>query len=346
MIPGLCSIIVPSYNHEEYVSSAIQSALDQTYENVEVIVVDDGSKDRSVERIRQVRDERITLHVQENRGAHDAINRGLALARGEYLAILNSDDMYEKERIEKSLKQLTPHRNAVFASSWIRLVNRTGMTVGIKRGWQNMEPWAIERPDKSFRTTDDAALTLLMGNYIATTSNFVMHRSVYETVGEMRDLRFVHDWDYALRVTRAHGCVVLEEPLLLYRIHDRNTISSNRRSMLFEICWIWAAHMRFYEGDHLFRNQGGIRVLKDLEMLCGSINMQGNDKLFWVLRSCFESLRKNGMSNPEELVLADPVLREGLIGMVRDEPSLPDTVFTRIRRLLRKWCSQIGKPHG
>jgi glycosyltransferase involved in cell wall biosynthesis len=319
VISGLCSIIIPSYNHEKYVGSAIQSALDQTYGDIEVIVVDDGSGDSSLERIRAIGDRRLTLHVQENRGAHAAINTGLAMARGEYLAILNSDDMYDRERIRKSLDRLTPHGDAGFLSTWIHIIDGDGRVRGTKKAWHNLDPWSIEHPEKSFRKTGDPALNLLMWNYVATTSNFVMHRSVYEAVGVLRNLRFVHDWDYALRVSHCSQPVVLEEPLLSYRIHDRNTISSDRKWMLFEICWIMATHLPSYEGKRLFADPDREVLLKDLEMLYESINLQGNDKLFWVMRSCFESLRKEGVANPEELLLADPGLRDGLIGMVRDQ---------------------------
>lgn len=342
MTKGLCSIIIPSYNHQEYVVPAIQSALEQTYDNIEVIVVDDGSTDRSLEKITLVKDERVVIHVQENMGAHAAINTGMALAKGEYLAILNSDDLFERERIEKCLAGLFPRTAGRFLSTWIRVIDGNGKPMGIKRGWHNLEPWPIEHPERSFGSTDDAILNLLAGNYISTTSNFVMHRSLYERVGCFRNLRFVHDWDYALRALLAGPPVILEEALLSYRLHDRNTISSDRRRMLFEICWVLAAHLGEWEGRLIFGKGGRPVVLKDLEMLYESINLQGNDKLFWVMRSCIESLRKTGTANPEELLIDDPTIRGLLTDMVRDPETRRTSALRRITELARRILHRAG----
>jgi len=105
----LVSVIIPSYNHSRYIVQAVESVIGQTNGQWELIIVDDGSTDNSVELLRShpvvSTDARIQIHVQENGGSHAAINRGLALARGKYLAILNSDDLFAPERLEVLLTE-------------------------------------------------------------------------------------------------------------------------------------------------------------------------------------------------------------------------------------------------
>lgn len=99
----LVSVIIPSYNRAAYIEAAINSALDQTYGPVEVIVVDDGSTDGSYEKLQQwaEREELVLLTHPErrNRGQSASINLGIQRATGRYIAILDSDDMFAKEKL-------------------------------------------------------------------------------------------------------------------------------------------------------------------------------------------------------------------------------------------------------
>ncbi|MCI5221774.1 MAG: glycosyltransferase family 2 protein [Candidatus Electrothrix sp. AR4] len=97
----LISVVIPAYNHERFIGPAIDSVLKQTWKNLEVIVVDDGSTDRTAEVIQAYTDPRLSYYYQENQDAFNTINRGLGLAKGEYIAILNSDDIYTADRLEK-----------------------------------------------------------------------------------------------------------------------------------------------------------------------------------------------------------------------------------------------------
>jgi len=87
------SIIIPAYNHEEYITEAINSVLNQSVKDYEIIIINDGSTDSTEQRILSIHDKRIQYISQKNSGAHSAINRGINLAQGEYISILNSDDI-------------------------------------------------------------------------------------------------------------------------------------------------------------------------------------------------------------------------------------------------------------
>ncbi|MCW5207043.1 glycosyltransferase family 2 protein, partial [Desulfobulbus sp. F5] len=99
----LISVIIPAYNHERFIGPAIESVLQQTWKHLELIVIDDGSKDSTGKVAQSYTDPRFSYYHQENQDAYNTINRGLSLAKGEYIAILNSDDIYTTDRLEKLL---------------------------------------------------------------------------------------------------------------------------------------------------------------------------------------------------------------------------------------------------
>ncbi len=309
----LLSIVIPSYNHEKYIGEAIQSVVNQKYTNWELIVVDDGSSDHSVEIIRKYVDSRIRLIVQENQGAHNAINRGLSEAKGEYLAILNSDDVYEADRFSAMIFEMEKNSELGFLCSYINVIDSKGKSLGVKQGWKNMEPWLVPHKELSFAATEDFKLNLIMNNFTSTTSNFLFTKALYEQIGGMRNLRFAHDWDFALRAAEAAECKIIEKPLLRYRIHETNTISSDRKWMLFEIAWMWAANLERFYGTILFQSP---EYKKDIITLSESLNLQGNDKIFWIIKLFIDSQRRLGIERPEEILLDDADLRNRLLEYV------------------------------
>lgn len=303
----LLSIIIPLYNHEHFIKEAIDSIINQSYQSFELIIIDDGSSDRSLSIAESYHDSRITVLAQKNMGAHNAINRGLSIAKGEYLAILNSDDVYEKDRFKVMIDYMEKHSDVSFLCSYITVINDHGKKLGIKEGWKNMEPWSVPNPNNTLAETDCFKQRLIINNFTATTSNFLFRRSLYEKIGGMRNLRFAHDWDFALRAAEVAECRILEVPLLRYRIHESNTISSNRKWMLFEIAWIWASNLhRFFGSDVLLGNDS----VQQVTNLADSINLQGNDKLFWMLLMYFNIQQAKGVINPEEELLNNVELRE------------------------------------
>ena len=299
----LISVVIPSYNHEKYIGEAIKSVLEQEYSNFELIIVDDGSQDNSDKIITSFKDSRIKYIKQENRGAHAAINRGLEITNGEYLSILNSDDVYVSDRFKKMSNILDTNKNIDFISSYIEIINQNGKKLGVKKGFENLDPWPIQNPEKTFKKTNSFKKNLLMSNFISTTSNMFFRRNVYNIIGGMRNLRFAHDWDFALRVAEKFECYLLEKPVLKYRIHNNNTISSNKKWMLFEIVWVFVANI------NKFKNI----ILEDeneIFTLLNSMNFQGNDKLVWGLKYYIDFLRSNGVVNAEEILLDNQTLRE------------------------------------
>jgi glycosyltransferase involved in cell wall biosynthesis len=308
----LVSVVIPSYNHAPYIRQAVESVLAQTHVDLELIVIDDGSTDTSVDYLRTVRDPRFTLIEQANAGAHNAINKGLALAKGKYLAILNSDDAFHPKRLETCVSTLEKGEVELVAT-WIEVINQKGKVLGVKEGWRNMLPWTINQSKPDLPGVNEFTQNLLMTNFVSTTSNIVFTRKVYEQIGGMRNLRFVHDWDFLLRVALKFKCELIEIPLIQYRTHQSNTISSNRAWMLFEICWIFSVHLKRFSADIFRRPYDAAGLSKEIDFLANSINLQGNEKVMWLLLQYLAENEKAGIDSPEENLIEEEQMRNVFI---------------------------------
>lgn len=221
------SVILPVYNHARWVGEAIDSVLAQSLSAFELIIIDDASQDASWEAIQSRCQSVLGVRVQclrhtTNQGAPATINQGLQLAQGDYLTILNSDDVWDANRLEW-LVTLAETQSLDFISTDVALLDAASSPQ------EQAEPhWVawFEGLKRDYASHADVWATLLRGNFLITTSNFFFHRRVYAQVGEFADLRYVHDYDYALRVLLAGFRMqfLTGEKLLGYRLHDTNTI--------------------------------------------------------------------------------------------------------------------------
>lgn len=225
------SVVMPVYNHKRYVIDAIESVRQQTFEEWELIVIDDGSTDGTQELlnayIAQINEPRISLLFQANVGSHATLNRAIELAKAPYIAILNSDDRYHPERLSTLVRFAVAFDNLVFVVTGVQLIDREGAMADTKHWWQQMYQDIESEWVKSQGQSDCWVSTLLWGNFTVSTSNFFFSRALWSSVGPFRPLRYVPDWDFALRVGRLHpdACVFLhDQPLLDYRLHGENTI--------------------------------------------------------------------------------------------------------------------------
>lgn len=246
----LVSVVIPSYNHEGFVDEAVASVLAERDLDLELIVVDDGSTDGSRERLERWRqnDPRVRLELQSNRGAHAALNRGLELTRGDVILILDSDDAFVPGRIARLAAMLRSRPEATLIATWIRVVDAAGAELGVKRAWRSMPPWPHPAAGPHLSDTGHPVLALLEGNWIATTSNLGFPRRLVDDGLRFAPLRYAHDWDFILAACACGELLLLEEPLLRYRVHGANTIAeggaggAGESPMRFEALWVVARH--------------------------------------------------------------------------------------------------------
>jgi glycosyltransferase involved in cell wall biosynthesis len=217
------SVIIPAYNHERFVGAAVDSVLEQSLGDLELIVIDDGSTDRTGEIVQGYTDKRVRYYHQENMDAYNTLNRGIELARGHYISILNSDDVYSLNRLER-LFEISQERGMKCLFTDVVPISDSGIEfVDTNFGW-NL--WHQKNRDFFFEC-NDLYMAFLKGNFMVTTSNLFLTAEAARKVGKFKPLRYLHDYDYIFRLLLAFPKQVdyiHDEKLLYYRIHSGNTL--------------------------------------------------------------------------------------------------------------------------
>ena len=248
----LVSIIMPAYNCEKYVVEAIESVINQTYSNFELIVIDDGSNDSTLKIINDLaeKDNRIkALQNEKNSGVSATRNRGISIAEGNWIAFLDSDDIWVEEKLEKQMN-CVKENNADFIFTASTYIDEDGKPY---RG-------IFEVPEKiSYRK--------LLRQNVITCSSVLVKKKYFDNIKMEKDE--MHE-DYAvwLRILKlgitAYG---VNEPLLIYRI-SRNSKSGNKIKtvkMTYKVFRfiginpIWSA---YYMVNHVTRSLKKYRNIK------------------------------------------------------------------------------------
>lgn len=206
------SVITPVYNAEKYLEKALESIFEQTYENIEIVLVDDCSKDKSAQIIAQLKEKHpeIVYFLQpKNMGAGAARNKALELATGQYVAFLDSDDLWFPEKTSRQIK-LMKEKKSPFSYTAIEMMDETDRTIKGKR---------------NIRETCD--YKYLLHNTIIATSSVIIDRNVFGDF-KMPLRRGGQDYATWLKLLRS-GAVAcgINETLVRYRVGS-NSLSSNK----------------------------------------------------------------------------------------------------------------------
>jgi len=248
MSPPTVSVVIPSYNHGRFIGRAVGSVLSSSFAELELVIVDDGSTDDTLEVLQPFRNHpKVRVRTQENRGAHAALNVGLSLAEGQLLFVLNSDDAYHPERIRRLVERFRDDPAVVLAASWIEVMDAGDGPLGVKRGPLNMPPWPPASSGPLLSELPELELAMLETNFVSTTSNIAFRRSLVDEAGlDFLPLRYTHDWEFILAACRHGRLALVEEPLVRYRVHDSNTIREGAAQaigeMRFEVMWTVCRH--------------------------------------------------------------------------------------------------------
>lgn len=220
------AVAIPLFNHAPYIQAALESVLGQTRPVDRIIVVDDGSTDGSPDVVERLQLPSVELFRQRNQGAHMALNRGVALAEDcDWIAILNSDDIYHPERLDRCFTLLRQRPQAAMICTGLHLIGDQGESIDetSPKVRRLRAIWELVRTD------DDPLLSLAVSNFSKTTSNFVVRRQ-FLLDHPFAAYRYVHDYHTALQAALEGLLTVLPEDLLGYRTHGTNTIKSGGKS--------------------------------------------------------------------------------------------------------------------
>lgn len=204
MNPALVSVVLPTYRRAHLLAQAMQSVLAQTHANLELIVVDDNSPDHTAQVVTGFDDPRVRyVRNDPNLKLPRALNRGFALARGEYLTWTSDDNLYAADAIERMLAALTDTRSDLAYADY----------------WLFSEQDADGHPVAPQHHRLPASLRLELGNHIG--ACFLYTRRLYQAVGDYDpELFLVEDYDYFLRAAKTFRFTHLAQPLYYFRRDD------------------------------------------------------------------------------------------------------------------------------
>jgi glycosyltransferase involved in cell wall biosynthesis len=216
------SVIIPCFNSEKTIRETLESVFAQTYQDFEVIVVDDGSTDRSAE-IVQSFNEKIEYIYQNNGGQSAARNTGIRAARGKYLAFLDADDLWYPEKLEKQIAFMKSKGVDWCYCDCELFSDRSGKSFGkySQRFYSPKAGWI--------------AKDLMMGNSISSPTPIVS-REIIEKAGyfnESREIRSREDWEEWIRIALVSKIVYFPEVLAKYRIHEKSITYGEDPNMAF-----------------------------------------------------------------------------------------------------------------
>ena len=215
------SVIVPAFNKVGLTVKTVESILNQDYKNIEVIVVDDGSTDNTRTKL-QLFGDKIRYYYKDNGGACSARNFGILKASGDYIALIDCDDIYYPEKISKSVDMLELNPDIGLVHTGVKLIDNHDNIVGYHSFPVNqVEGWIAQR--------------LILQNLVSNPT-VVIRRECFDKVGLFDESVFIPaDWDMWLRLSEEFKFGYIEEPLSGYRITGNYTISHLELNLKEEI---------------------------------------------------------------------------------------------------------------
>jgi len=234
------TVLMSVYNGEKYLREAIDSILDQTFCDFEFLIINDGSTDSSTDIIRSYDDSRIRLIENEkNIGLTRSLNKGLKLARGEYIARMDADDISLPDRLEEQVSFLDEHKNVAIVSSSVIFINSCGKKVG---------SWNLAANSDEIKK-----IFLKDQNQIAHPFSMYKKKCV-EKVGMYREeFEVAQDVDLWMRMIEQYDIANIKETLGMHRI-GQNSISANKGKMqrlMHHTCYLYAIQRKLFGRDCL-----------------------------------------------------------------------------------------------
>jgi len=196
------TIVFPTFNGSKYIRQALESCLNQTYRNIELIIIDDGSTDNTVDIINSFKDERMHLiRFEKNQGHITALNHGFSVSTGDFLAWASDDDYFDLDAIRQMVLELNRHPEIDFVYTEYQVIDKDG---------NHLKAGRVENPDH-----------LDIDNCIGPCR--LWRRKVYETIGDYNQEAFlVEDYEYWLRVREKFRMKKMDAILFYYRLHEKS----------------------------------------------------------------------------------------------------------------------------
>jgi len=215
----MVSVIIPCYNHEKYIEQALKSVFEQTYTNIEIIVIDDGSSDNSVKVLKEIQKQHdFTLITQSNMGVCKTLNKAILHSNGKYIALLASDDYWDKTKIEKQVRLLETSTNSEFCYTQAKEFD------------ENDTSYEKIFPKKPL--TGKVLKQVFIRQHVPAGS-IMFSRELFDKLHGFDENLKEEDWDFVIRSAAQTEFSAVPEPLFYYRSHEKNIMKTRKRKEIF-----------------------------------------------------------------------------------------------------------------
>ncbi len=302
------SIIIPVYNGKATILETIASVQQQTFSDIEIIVINDGSTDSTLELLKSIQDERLKIFSYENGGLPVARNRGISHATGEFIAFLDADDMWTPDKLELQLAALQQHPEAGVAYSWT---------------YFKYDEEEYSYADESSFFEGDVYADLLVRNFLHNGSNPLIRRQAIESVGFFDPtLKSCEDWEFYLRLAVNWDFVLVRKAQIIYR---QSSSSMTSKVEVMEKSLIIVIERAFQSAP---------------------VNLQSLKKqsFSWVYKYAAQQYLKYGRHNISDLNLAT----SKLVRAILIQPKILLEKYTQglIRQIVKSWLIMPFSNHA
>lgn len=248
-VPGLVSVLIPAYNHEQYVQLTIRSIIGQTYQNIELIVVDDGSKDSTWKIINELRPEcekrftNVVFYREENSGSVVALNKALEFAKGEFVYIIASDDLAFPEAISVQHQFLTTHPEYALVTGDNIFIDENGSEVVLDEYFNKATEESLHKFKTlhqhnkyklfhiNFNKTEAYSYnSMIFWGY--STNGYLIRREALDRIGNFTTEAPAEDLYLILQVAKYYKMKLLDQPLFYYRRHLANSWKPDKETFI------------------------------------------------------------------------------------------------------------------
>jgi len=213
------SVVIPVYNGEKTIQKTIESVLKQTWQDFELIVINDGSQDATLEILSSIQDPRLQILSYDNAGLASSRNRGIDQAQGEFISFLDADDLWTSDKLEAQFQALQEHPEAAVAYSWTDYIDQLSQFL---------------HSGRHITINGNVYQHLLVNNFLENGSNPLIRKQALNQVGKFdTSLKAGEDWDMWLRLAVHYQFVAVPLPQILYRV-SADSMSSQIKNQEIE----------------------------------------------------------------------------------------------------------------
>lgn len=240
-ISSLVSVIIPAYNHQEYVQETIKSIINQTYQNIELIVIDDGSKDSTWQKIVELQDvckkrfARVHFETKENEGTCKTLNKLVSLAKGKYIYLIASDDISKPDAIKEEIEFLERYPDYALVVGDSEFIDASGikcykdkndsLVYDLNKARFKTYAEQLSYKNSKFKETNFGKYeTLYLGNYIP--NGYLIRKSIFDSIGQFTPEAPLEDWWLMLQISKYAKMKYINKILFSYRWHGKNTMAN------------------------------------------------------------------------------------------------------------------------